>query len=225
MCQQPQQRQDQLRQKQVKRLFPGQTLRLQEEAQKETRLEGGSWLALFFFFPLSVLYECGGGWRAWMETEVSLSVAHLVRMWPPSWCACVGSDPSLASFVTVTDLLHCNCRGTGAELGGIPCPAGAPSASRQATCVQARALWAAVCMACFAGAELGRPLPTPSSREGNPSLAFIPEALTLPLPASTPKDPGLPLSRHSVSLVTFKLTGTDLWCSFEIFAGEEGVDS
>lgn len=141
MCQQPQQRQDQLRQKQVKRLFPGQTLRLQEEAQKETRLEGGSWLAFFFFsLSLFVLYEYGGGWGAWMEAEVSLSVAHLVRMWPPSRCACVGSDRSLASFVTVTGLLHCNCRGTGAELGGIPCPAGAPSASdRPHVCK----LWAA----------------------------------------------------------------------------------
>ena len=41
----------------------------------------------------------------------------------------------------------------------------------------------------------------------------------------SPKDPGFPLSRHSVSLATFKLTVTDLWCSFEIFAGEERVDS
>lgn len=47
VCQQPQQRQDQLRQKQVKRLFPGQTLWFQEEAQKETRSERGFCLYLF----------------------------------------------------------------------------------------------------------------------------------------------------------------------------------
>lgn len=54
VCQQPQQRQDQLRQKQVKRLFPGQTLRLQEEAQEETRLEGALgrlWFLVVFFSP------------------------------------------------------------------------------------------------------------------------------------------------------------------------------
>lgn len=73
------------------------------------------------------------------------------------------------------------------------------------------------------GAELRRALPP--GRTGNPSLPSSRPALTLPLPASTPRSLGFPLSRHSVSLVTFKLTGTDLWCSFEIFAGEEGMDS
>lgn len=58
VCQQPQQRQDQLRQKQVKCLFPGQTLWLQEEAQKETRSEG----AFAFLFSPLLLYDCGGGW-------------------------------------------------------------------------------------------------------------------------------------------------------------------
>ena len=105
--------------------------------------------------------------------------------------------------------------------GGHTLTSGSAISFRQATCVQARELWAAVWMACFAGAEPGRPLPTPSPREnpGNPSLAFIPAAQTLP-----PRTLGF-RCLGIVSLVTFKLTGTDLWCSFEIFAGEEGVDS
>lgn len=52
-----------------------------------------------------------------------------MRMRPPSRCACVGSDGFLAAFVAVTGLLHCNCRGTGAEPGARAGGGGAPSAS------------------------------------------------------------------------------------------------
>lgn len=112
-------------------------------------------------------------------------------------------------------------------------PSGRAVSFRQATCVQARGLWAGVTQTwlsrewrVIAGAELGRPLPTPHPRKPGESLPCLhPRSSDPSPPASTPKGRGLPLSRHSVSLITFKLIGTDLWCSFEIFAGEKGVDS
>lgn len=121
---------------------------------------------------------------------MSLSGAHLVRMWPPSRGACVGSDGFLAAFVTVTGLLHCNCRGTGAEPGGQTRPGrGAPSASDVPhVCTPGGSgtrdpdvAAVCVCVAWKLQAPSWADTAARPNEPGKPSFAFTPATLTLPL--------------------------------------------
>lgn len=122
-----------------------------------------------------------------------------MRMRPPSRCACVGSDGFLAAFVAVTGLLHCNCRGTGAEPGARAGGGARPQLQTCPVCARPGALarvtqtWPpCVCLCVWRGncrRRAGQTPPPALANPGKPSFAFTPAALTLPLIQLPPPPP------------------------------------
>ena len=127
---------------------------------------------------------------------MSLCLAHLVRMWPPSQCVCGGKRLLSIAFLPSSYWYHACCiasaLGQAQSFGAYPAQAARPQLKTCHMCVCPGALGrlnpdrAIVCVLGggveIADAELDRHhLPRTQENPGNPSLAFIPAGLTLPL--------------------------------------------